>query len=100
MQHPGFFERAGPFTLKSIAAAIGANLADESDGARPIEDVRPLKDAGPGHLTFFENRKYIAQLETTKAEACLLSQTDASRAPQSTAILTAPAPYGAFAPQP
>ena len=97
MQHPGFFERAGPFTLKSIAAAIGANLADESDGARPIEDVRPLKDAGPGHLTFFENRKYIAQLETTKAEACLLSQTDASRAPQSTAILTAPAPYGAFA---
>lgn len=97
MQHPGFFERAGPFTLKSIASAIGAKLVEESNGTLAIEDVRPLKDAGPGHLSFFENRKYLTQLETTKAGACLLAQTDASRVPPTTAILTAAAPYGAFA---
>ncbi len=97
MQHPGFFFRAGPFQLHTIASAIGAKLAKESDGARPIEDVRPLKDAGPGHLSFFENRKYLSQLETTKAGACLLAPSDASRAPHATAILTAHAPYGAFA---
>ena len=62
MEHPGFFNRAGPFPLSEIAASIGAALADPAEGSRMIEDVRPLRAAGPGHLAFFENRKYIEQL--------------------------------------
>jgi UDP-3-O-[3-hydroxymyristoyl] glucosamine N-acyltransferase len=97
MEHAGFFHRAGPFPLSVVAETIGAKLLDESDGIGLVEDVRPLRVAGPGHLSFFENRKYAAQLAETKAQACILSQANASRAPDGTAKLTAPAPYIAFA---
>ena len=97
MQHPGFFERAGPFRLDAIAKAIGAKLGREENAGRSIEDVRSLQDAGPEHLSFFENRKYLTQLGSTKAGACILAQGSANRAPGDTAVLTAPAPYSAFA---
>src|SRR5215470_19585869 len=46
---------------------------------------------------FFDNRKYAAQLAATKAGACILSNSDAKRAPGATATLTTAAPYNAFA---
>ena len=64
---------------------------------RMIDDVQTLHRAGPGHLTFFDNRKYIEQLARTKAEACILSSGYASRAPGATATLTTATPYDAFA---
>lgn len=62
-----------------------------------IDDVRPLKNAGPSHLSFFENRKYLPQLKKTNAGVCIVSEDFASRLPQSTARLIVKAPYGAFA---
>ena len=92
MQHPGFFDRAGPFKLSAIGSAIGAELGQTSDGDLSIEDLRPLNSAGPNHLTFFENRKYVSQLGSTMAGACILARGFASKAPEATAILLAPAP--------
>ena len=97
MEHPGFFLRAGPFPLSVVANAIGANLAPSQDGDRLIEDLRSLQSADQRHLTFFENRKYVAQLAATKAGACILAPGDAARAPCETAVLMAAAPYQAFA---
>jgi UDP-3-O-[3-hydroxymyristoyl] glucosamine N-acyltransferase len=96
-RHADFFERAGPFTLREIAAHVGATLLHDSDGARPIEDVRPLRSAGPSHLAFFDNRRYADQLTTTEAGACIVSGDDARRVPERAAILTTPTPYMAFA---
>jgi len=31
MEHPGFHERAGPFSLRAIAKATGAKLAEGAD---------------------------------------------------------------------
>ncbi len=97
MQHPGFFERAGPFTVDAIARAIGAKLSDQADSKRTIEDVRPLQGAGPEHLSFFENRKYFPMLNETKAGACVIAPKFADRVPKSTIIMTAPEPYQSFA---
>jgi UDP-3-O-[3-hydroxymyristoyl] glucosamine N-acyltransferase len=97
MQHPGFFERAGPFPLRQIAEHVGAALADDSDGARPIDDLRPLGTAGPSHLAFFDNRRYADQLRATDAGACIVSGHDARQVPASAAVLTTPTPYAAFA---
>ena len=48
MEHPGFFRRAGPFSLADIAKATGAELAPGAATADTmIEDVRTLTDAGP-----------------------------------------------------
>ena len=97
MQHPGFFERAGPFALRDIADRIGAVLIRKEDGARMISNVQPLHNAGPGDLAFFDNRKYAGQLVVTLAGACILAQANAKRAPAATATLTTATPYRAFA---
>jgi DNA-binding CsgD family transcriptional regulator len=97
MEHPGFFHRAGPFPLHVIAKSIGAELSRSADGARIIADLRTLRQAGPGHLTFFDNRKYIEQLKRSEAEACILSKDFVNRVPGATATLMVTKPYDAFA---
>ncbi len=48
MEHPGFFVRAGPFTLADVAKATGAELVPGSAPADTlIEDVRTLDRRGP-----------------------------------------------------
>jgi UDP-3-O-[3-hydroxymyristoyl] glucosamine N-acyltransferase len=97
MQHPGFFDRAGPFTLDVIATAIGAKLNAGIDGSRTLDDVRPLQNAGPHDVTFFDNRKYLSQLCDTAAGACILAHSFATRLPKATVVLTSPTPYRSFA---
>lgn len=95
--HPGFFHRAGPFTVDTIAKAIGADLHDSADKLFEIEDVRPLQNAGPRHLSFFENRKYLGSLGSTEAGACIIASNFAARAPKSTIVISAANPYQSFA---
>ncbi len=98
MEHPGFFRRAGPFSLAEIAKATGAELAP---GAIPadtiIDDVRTLTDAGPRDLTFFNNRKYADRLKATSAGACLVLPALAGKVPDTTGKLVTPDPYQGFA---
>lgn len=98
MNHPGFFHKAGPFTLAEVAAATGSEVQGDADiAARSVDGVVPLSEAGPGQLSFFENRKYLPQLLATQAGACLVDPKFVSRVPAGTVALTTPAPYRAFA---
>ena len=98
MNHPGFFRKAGPFTLADVAAATGAEVQGEASLAdRIVDGVVPLSEAGPGQLSFFENRKYLPQLLTTQAGACLVDPRFLARVPAGTVALATPAPYQAFA---
>jgi UDP-3-O-[3-hydroxymyristoyl] glucosamine N-acyltransferase len=97
VQHPGFFERAGPFALRDIAEKVGAALTREEDGSRMIRDVQTLRNAGPGDLAFFDNRKYAGELASTLAGACILAGANAKRAPGVTSTLTTATPYSSFA---
>lgn len=97
MQHPGFFESAGPFTLRDIADAVGAEIATPVDAELQIQDVRPLGEAKAGQLTFFDNPKYRDQLGKTAATACLLRPDHADLVAGDTCALTTAAPYHAFA---
>ena len=98
MEHPGFFRRAGPFTLADIAKATGAELVPGTASADTLlADVRTLTDAGPRDLTFFNNRKYADQLKATRAGACLVLPALAARVPDTTGKLVTPDPYRGFA---
>jgi UDP-3-O-[3-hydroxymyristoyl] glucosamine N-acyltransferase len=97
MEHPGFFRRAGPFSLADLAKATGAEPAPGADAASLIEDVRSLTDAGPRDVSFFNNRKYAEQLKATHAGACLVPPALAARVPDTTAKLVVPDPYRGFA---
>jgi len=98
MNHPGFFTKAGPFTLAEIAAATEAEVKGGADAcARTVTDLKPLGEAASDHITFFENRKYLSQLTGTKAAACLVSAQFADRLPAGTVALVCRSPYRAFA---
>lgn len=97
MEHPGFFARKGPFALSQIASDLGIELDDERADNVQISDVRPLDLAGQGHLSFLDNRKYLAKLEQTSSSACLISPSYANRAPSGVIALRTGQPYRAFA---
>ena len=97
MEHPGFFERAGPFPLHVVATRLGCELPTGCDADQMIADIRALDDAGPSHLSFIDNRKYVPLLQTSRAAACLVAPALAARIPQSMIALLLRSPYRGFA---
>jgi UDP-3-O-[3-hydroxymyristoyl] glucosamine N-acyltransferase len=97
MEHPGFFERAGPFSLRDVAKATNAELAPGADAALQIADVRTLADASERDLSFLDNRKYAIHLTHTRAAACLLASAFAANVPKGTSPLITAEPYRGFA---
>ncbi len=99
MDHPGFYDRAGPFSLADIADVVGAEIAGEKTGQHDLEivDVKPLDLAGPQDITFLDNKKYLPALEETSAAACLIAAPFADRLPAGTIALVTKAPYHGFA---
>lgn len=91
-----FFASQGPLTLADIAEHIGAICAKESQ-AIEVSDVAPLCDAGPGHLAFFNNKKYLSDFENTKATACIVHPDYQDKAPEGLHLLVTPMPYYAYA---
>lgn len=97
MEHPGFFERAGPFALAEVARATGSELAPGANAELGIEDVRPLSEAGGTDVAFLDNRKYAHQLAGTTAGACLIQPALSNLLPVGTSGLLTKAPYRGFA---
>lgn len=97
LEHPGFFERAGPFSLDQLAAESGATLADSAKGSLLARDIKPLNEAGPDDAAFLDNAKYLADLAATRASACFVQDKFADRLPQTTVALITPEPYRAYA---
>jgi UDP-3-O-[3-hydroxymyristoyl] glucosamine N-acyltransferase len=97
MEHPGFFERRGPFSLAEVARHVGSEVPADCDSSAQVCDVRPLDQAGPGDLTFIDNRKYVDALATTRAGFCLVAPSLVGRVPKGTQALAAANPYRAFA---
>jgi UDP-3-O-[3-hydroxymyristoyl] glucosamine N-acyltransferase len=97
MEHPGFFAKAGPFTLGEIARATGAELAAGIDSNLRLSNITTLAEAGPNELTFLDNRKYIPALRTSRAGACLVAPAMVDVVPAGTLALITRTPYHAFA---
>ena len=76
--------------LGQIAEHIGAELSGDPDIM--IESAATLENAGPGQITFLNNKKYEPLVKTTKASAVILNKKLESK----TAVLIAKDPYYAF----
>jgi UDP-3-O-[3-hydroxymyristoyl] glucosamine N-acyltransferase len=97
MADPRFFRRAGPLSLNALAALSGAQLPSAKFGDRLFADVAPLETAGPGDVTFLDNRKYIEAFAHSRAGAAFVDEKNAARAPAGMVLLLTPEPYKAFA---
>ena len=73
-----------------------AHLVDPSRGGQQVRGLASLDEAGPMHLTFFDNLKYADQLASTKAGACLVSARFEASVPAHVAVLRAAQPFRAF----
>ncbi len=96
MAQPTFFEQPPASTLADLAALTKADLADPSRSGQQITGLASLEEAGPMHLTFFDNLKYTEQLASTKAGACLVSARFEASVPAHVAVLRAAQPFRAF----
>jgi UDP-3-O-[3-hydroxymyristoyl] glucosamine N-acyltransferase len=81
-----------PLTLAELARHLGAEVV--GDAELVVEAVRPLDEAGPGHLSFLHNPKYAEQARSSAAGAVLVE--DAATLPGRTVLVT-PEPYLAMA---
>ncbi|MBI3447279.1 MAG: UDP-3-O-(3-hydroxymyristoyl)glucosamine N-acyltransferase [Magnetospirillum sp.] len=97
MADPRFFTVAGPFTLSELAALSGAAMAEGCDPSLRFTDVSPLENAGPEHVSFLDNRKYIPAFQASKAGLCVVTPEMAAKAPAGMALLLSPDPYRAYA---
>ncbi|NQX79647.1 MAG: UDP-3-O-(3-hydroxymyristoyl)glucosamine N-acyltransferase, partial [Hyphomicrobiaceae bacterium] len=97
MEHPGFFERAGPFSLDKICKNLRMPKSGLNGSNKVVIDVKPIDEAGRDDLTFLNNRKYLGFLASTKAAACFVKKEYADRLPDTTQPLITCEPYQAFA---
>ncbi len=97
MSDPRFFTRAAPATLAELARIADATIGADVDPSRLIEDVAPLQDAGPAHVSFLDNRKYIDAMRATQAGACLMRPEFAELCPPGTVALLTRKPYMGWA---
>ena len=90
---PRFFTRTGPHRLADLAKIAGVDLNDET----PIHGISPLQTAGPGEVSFLDNRRYADLLETTRASAVIVHPELAARVPATSVALPTPTPYVVWA---
>jgi UDP-3-O-[3-hydroxymyristoyl] glucosamine N-acyltransferase len=96
MAQPVFFEQPPLSTLADLAALTKAVLVDGARGGQKIKGLASLDEAGPMHLTFFDNLKYADQLAATKAGACLVSKRFEQSVPPDVAVLRVDHPFREF----
>jgi UDP-3-O-[3-hydroxymyristoyl] glucosamine N-acyltransferase len=96
MAQPTFFEQPRASTLAEIAELTQAHLVDGSRGVLTVRGLASLDEAGPMHLTFFDNIKYLDQLRSTKAGACLVSSRFENDVPRQVAVLRTEQPFREF----
>lgn len=92
-----FHPWAGRLALSRVAEIAGAALPDGADPARQFDGVANLADAGPAHVSFLDNRRYLADLAASNAGAVLIHPALAARAPKTCLALAVRGPYAAYA---
>jgi UDP-3-O-[3-hydroxymyristoyl] glucosamine N-acyltransferase len=97
MADPRFFTVAGPFTIAEIARRTGATVAGAGDAGRLLRDVAPLEAAGPDHLSFLDNRKYVETFRQTRAGAVFVQAALGGETPSGVTLLLSEQPYRAYA---
>ena len=92
-----FFRPAGPILLSELALRSGAELAEGANPDQMFADVAPLETAGPDHVSFLDNRKYIEAFKVSAAGACVVHPDMVKQAPPGMRLLISNYPYRAYA---
>ncbi len=89
-----FFSCTGPYSIRVIAALLGIE-AHASDTM--ISGLAPLQSAGPGDVSFLDNRRYAGLLAKTRAGAVILHPDFVGKLPEGCVALAVAEPYVGWA---
>jgi UDP-3-O-[3-hydroxymyristoyl] glucosamine N-acyltransferase len=92
-----FFDRAGPFSLETLARVAGADIAGAEPQVAEFTDVFPLQMAGPRDVSFIDNRRYVNAFRKTNAGLIIVAPDLAAKAPPEAALLVTGDPYRGYA---
>lgn len=69
-----FYTKSNPYKLSEVIKLIDKDLISPPDNYEDllINDVKSLKEAGSGDISFLSNIKYLQQLQNTKASCCIV----------------------------
>lgn len=94
MADPRFFETCGPFDLPTVASrARGSTISKDL----VLTGVATLQTAGPSHVSFLDNRSYLALLGKSLAGAIIVHPDLQSKLPSSATAIVTFEPYAAWA---
>jgi UDP-3-O-[3-hydroxymyristoyl] glucosamine N-acyltransferase len=71
-------------------------LVDASRADQRVTALASLDEAGPMHVTFYDNLRYAGQLAKTHAGACFVNPRFEADIPSHVAVLRAKSPFAAF----
>ncbi len=91
-----FFSVSSPIPLSQLAETANAELVNGA-ADQLMEDVGPLSLAGPAHVSFLDNKKYVTQFTQSKAGACVVGPEMVEKAPEGMALLVTKEPYLGYA---
>jgi UDP-3-O-[3-hydroxymyristoyl] glucosamine N-acyltransferase len=97
MPDPRFFSVAGPFSVAEIARRTGAAIGGAGQAELLLSEVAPLESAGPNHLSWLDNRKYLPGFRKTGAGAVFVQPAFAGEASKTATLLLTEQPYRAYA---
>jgi UDP-3-O-[3-hydroxymyristoyl] glucosamine N-acyltransferase len=75
---------------------VRATVRDGDPLDRRIGNIAPLDTAGASDISFLDNSKYLGDLASTRAGACLVSPRFEASAPRNMAVLITSEPYRCF----
>jgi UDP-3-O-[3-hydroxymyristoyl] glucosamine N-acyltransferase len=94
---PRFYEAGPPLSLTDLAGMVGAALGPDAPMERAFSGLDSLRRSGRESVSFCAGRDYLADLNGTRAGACLVPAALARQAPRETVALVTPAPHAALA---
>ena len=97
MPDPRFYEDLGPVPASELARLAGARTPQGAATDRPIFTAAPLDMADERSVSFFSDRRYLADLERTAAGACFVAESFVDRLPPGCLALVTAEPQAAFA---
>ena len=99
MDHPGFWAPAGPVALAELAAYADAEIPEQyaAQASKLARTIKALDEAEGQDVSFFENRKYLAALQNSRAGAIFVAPASAAQVPAHSIPLVSKNPYRSFA---
>ncbi len=91
-----WYVRGMSITIATLCRHIGIQ-APQGKETITLTSFKPLHEAGPSDVSFFDNQLYKHGARTTQAAAVLIRPADADILPEGVVALLTPQPYVAFA---